>query len=169
MCICLWPEFECPEVTLCGWQDIKIQLLVLLPICTWWLCLFATFIQRLKLIKNLQKNKSKVTLCWMFLILLMTQSHSTNITQQVRGVKKVKLIKTSMNSTPNGLIKKRVWIVHLKFKLIKTGMNSTPKGQANQNKRTVHQRVKLIKTGMNSIPKGQANQNRYEQYTERSS
>ena len=44
----------------------------------------------------------------MFLILLMTQSHSTNITQQVRGVKKVKLIKTSMNSTPNGLIKKRV-------------------------------------------------------------
>ena len=28
MCICLWPEFECPEVTLCGWQDIKIQLLL---------------------------------------------------------------------------------------------------------------------------------------------
>ena len=27
MCICLWPEFDCPEVTLCGWQDIKIQLL----------------------------------------------------------------------------------------------------------------------------------------------
>ena len=25
--ICLWPEFVCPEVTLCGWQDIKIQLL----------------------------------------------------------------------------------------------------------------------------------------------
>ena len=20
MCICLWPEFECPEVTLCGWH-----------------------------------------------------------------------------------------------------------------------------------------------------
>ena len=28
MCICLWPEFDCPEVTLCGWQDIKIQLLL---------------------------------------------------------------------------------------------------------------------------------------------
>ena len=27
--ICLWPEFDCPEVTLCGWQDIKIQLLLL--------------------------------------------------------------------------------------------------------------------------------------------
>ena len=27
MCICLWPEFDCPEVTQCGWQDIKIQLL----------------------------------------------------------------------------------------------------------------------------------------------
>ena len=23
----VWPEFNCPEVTLCGWQDIKIQLL----------------------------------------------------------------------------------------------------------------------------------------------
>ena len=30
MCICLWPEFDCPEVTLCGWQDIKFQLLLLL-------------------------------------------------------------------------------------------------------------------------------------------
>ena len=30
MCICLRPEFDCPEVTLCGWQDIKIQLLLLL-------------------------------------------------------------------------------------------------------------------------------------------
>ena len=30
VCICLWPEFDCPEVTLCGWQDIKIQLLLLL-------------------------------------------------------------------------------------------------------------------------------------------
>ena len=30
MCVCLWPEFDCPEVTLCGWQDIKIQLLLLL-------------------------------------------------------------------------------------------------------------------------------------------
>ena len=30
MCICIWPEFDCPEVTLCGWQDIKIQLLLLL-------------------------------------------------------------------------------------------------------------------------------------------
>jgi len=27
MCICLWPEFDCPGVTLCGWQDIKIQLI----------------------------------------------------------------------------------------------------------------------------------------------
>ena len=36
MCICLWPEFDCPEVTLCGWQDIKIQLLLLLlcRLCT---------------------------------------------------------------------------------------------------------------------------------------
>ena len=31
MCSCLWPEFDCPEATLCGWQDIKIQLLLLLP------------------------------------------------------------------------------------------------------------------------------------------
>ena len=23
MCICLWPEFDCPEVTLCGWQTLK--------------------------------------------------------------------------------------------------------------------------------------------------
>ena len=30
MCICLWPDFDCPEVTLCGWQDFKIQLLLLL-------------------------------------------------------------------------------------------------------------------------------------------
>ena len=29
MCICLWPEFDCPGVTLCGWQEIKIQLLTL--------------------------------------------------------------------------------------------------------------------------------------------
>ena len=29
MCICLWPEFDCPEVTLCGWQDNKTQLLLL--------------------------------------------------------------------------------------------------------------------------------------------
>ena len=27
ICVCLWPEFDCPEVTLCGRQDIKIQLL----------------------------------------------------------------------------------------------------------------------------------------------
>ena len=26
MCMCLWPEFDCPEVTLCGCQDVKIQL-----------------------------------------------------------------------------------------------------------------------------------------------
>ena len=32
---CLWPEFHCPEVTLCGWQDIKIQLLLLLLVCKW--------------------------------------------------------------------------------------------------------------------------------------
>ena len=31
MCICLRPEFDRPEVTLCGWQDIKIHLLLLLP------------------------------------------------------------------------------------------------------------------------------------------
>ena len=24
---CLWPEFDCPEVTLCGWQDDKVCLL----------------------------------------------------------------------------------------------------------------------------------------------
>ena len=24
MRIRLWPEFDCPEVTLCGWRDIKI-------------------------------------------------------------------------------------------------------------------------------------------------
>ena len=30
MCICLWLEFDCPEVTLCGSQDIKIWLLLLL-------------------------------------------------------------------------------------------------------------------------------------------
>ena len=28
--ICLWPEFDCPEVTLCCSQDVKIQLLLLL-------------------------------------------------------------------------------------------------------------------------------------------
>ena len=36
----------CPEVTLCGWQDIKIQLLLLLPlygIWTLWLCENNTF------------------------------------------------------------------------------------------------------------------------------
>ena len=25
MCICFWPEFVCPEVTLHGWQDIKFH------------------------------------------------------------------------------------------------------------------------------------------------
>ena len=25
--MCLWPEFDWYKVTLCGWQDIKIQLL----------------------------------------------------------------------------------------------------------------------------------------------
>ena len=37
-CICLWPEFDCPEVTLCGWQDIKIQLLLLL-LPVWCVCM----------------------------------------------------------------------------------------------------------------------------------
>ena len=23
MYICLWPEFDCPDVSLCGWQEIK--------------------------------------------------------------------------------------------------------------------------------------------------
>ena len=37
MCICFWPEFDCPEVTLCGWQDIKIQLQLLFSTCRgWW-------------------------------------------------------------------------------------------------------------------------------------
>ena len=44
MCICLWPELDCPVVTLCGWQDIKIQLLLLLlchcPPCT---CVYILF------------------------------------------------------------------------------------------------------------------------------
>ena len=30
MCTCIWPEFDCLEETLCGWQDFKIQLLLLL-------------------------------------------------------------------------------------------------------------------------------------------
>ena len=30
MCICLWPEFDCPEVTLYGWQDVKFQLLIMI-------------------------------------------------------------------------------------------------------------------------------------------
>ena len=33
MCICLSAEFDCPEVTLCGWQDIMIQINFLLPQC----------------------------------------------------------------------------------------------------------------------------------------
>ena len=35
MRICLCPEFECPEVTLCGWQNIKIQLLQSLIVLRW--------------------------------------------------------------------------------------------------------------------------------------
>ena len=37
MCICVWPEFDCPEVTLCSWQDIKIRILTnsLLPQCAY--------------------------------------------------------------------------------------------------------------------------------------
>ena len=34
MCICLW-QFHCPEVTLCGWQDVKIQLLTDLRTDNW--------------------------------------------------------------------------------------------------------------------------------------
>ena len=30
--MCLWPEFDWYKVTLCGWQDIKIQLLTNLPL-----------------------------------------------------------------------------------------------------------------------------------------
>ena len=33
--VCLWPEFDCPEVILCGWHDIKIQILI-----NWLTCLF---------------------------------------------------------------------------------------------------------------------------------
>ena len=29
MCICLWPEFDCPDVTLCGRQDIKINIITI--------------------------------------------------------------------------------------------------------------------------------------------
>ena len=38
MWVCLWPEFHCPEVTLCGWQDVKIQLLTILVV-SFLLCL----------------------------------------------------------------------------------------------------------------------------------
>ena len=43
MCICLWPEFDCPDVTLCGWQDIKIQLLLLLLLFFFFLLLSSSF------------------------------------------------------------------------------------------------------------------------------
>ena len=33
--VCLWHEFDCPEVTLCSWHNIKIQLLT-----NWLTCLF---------------------------------------------------------------------------------------------------------------------------------
>ena len=33
MCTCLCPEFDCHEVTLCGWHDIKIQLLLCVCVC----------------------------------------------------------------------------------------------------------------------------------------
>ena len=33
MCIYLCPEFDCLKMTLCGWQDIKIQLLLLILVC----------------------------------------------------------------------------------------------------------------------------------------
>ena len=55
MCICLWPEFDCPEVTLCFWQDIKIELLLY---CGWLRSL------RIDVIVNLQAQK-EVTLLLM--------------------------------------------------------------------------------------------------------
>ena len=36
MCIFLWRVFDCPEVTLCSWQDIKIQSLLLLLLPPGW-------------------------------------------------------------------------------------------------------------------------------------
>ena len=45
MWVCLWPEFHCPEVTLCGWQDVKIQLLS-------WLCNFYFVFHMLQLFKK---------------------------------------------------------------------------------------------------------------------
>ena len=39
-CICLWPEFDGLEVTLCGWQDIKIQLLLLLLLLYYFVAFF---------------------------------------------------------------------------------------------------------------------------------
>ena len=32
MCIYLWPEFDCPEVTLFGWQDIKILHFIIMTV-----------------------------------------------------------------------------------------------------------------------------------------
>ena len=53
MCICIWPKFDCPEVTLCGWQNIKIQLLLLLhlplPVWCYWLGLHLGFARRSKM------------------------------------------------------------------------------------------------------------------------
>ena len=43
MYICLRPEFDCPEATLCGWQDIKIQLLLLLLLLQNWLNLLQLY------------------------------------------------------------------------------------------------------------------------------
>ena len=35
----LMTELDCPEVTLCGWQDVKIQLLINLPVCVFFIVL----------------------------------------------------------------------------------------------------------------------------------
>ena len=32
MCIYLWPEFDCPGVTLFGWQDIKILHFIIMTV-----------------------------------------------------------------------------------------------------------------------------------------
>ena len=64
MCICLWPDFDCPEVTLCGWQDIKIQLLLL---SIWYLVLFSSS-SNLNLKHStsvgLKRKRKKLTVCY---------------------------------------------------------------------------------------------------------
>ena len=53
MCICLWPEYDCPEVTLCGWQDIKIQLLTNFEL-GWMMMMMSIFIVLDSVILNAQ-------------------------------------------------------------------------------------------------------------------